>query len=221
MASYADVAALGARLRDVEIDKAPKTLSRTILGRVPVVAIDGPEKIDEFECNENDKENPIRTDEIHPPYFVEKFRGQRGLNFDLMMNFGTFVRKDHHAQNLGARILWLEHQLKTHPGVPLKQVLGNVDFFPSRDVLNMMGSAIFTFTVKIIAFRYHGVIFVFHVRLDQERARDTAEIDYMGNKFHQYVTANSPTGKPNTDKPVNTYKKYWEMLRSSFECKGK
>ncbi|KAH7732325.1 CRE-DOM-3 protein [Aphelenchoides avenae] len=214
--------ALGAQFRDVGIDKSTKTLSRTILGQVPVATVDGPKKIDEFGCNESDVDNPIRTDEAHPPYFVEEFRGQRSLKLDLLHNYDTFVRKDHHALDLGEKVLWLEHKLKTQPGVPLKQVLANVDFFTSRGVLKLMGSAPFTaFPWKIIAFKYQGVIFVFDVKPDYDRGMDSAKSDYMGHKFHQFVTASSPTGKPGTNQPLNTYEKYMVMLRSSFECEGK
>ncbi|KAH7732326.1 Protein DOM-3 [Aphelenchoides avenae] len=216
-----DADALGARLRDVEIDKSAKKLSRTIFGRVPLVTIDGPEKIDEIVCNENDEDNPIRYDGIHPPYFVQEFRGQWPLNLDLLKNFDTFVRKDHCPLDLGEKMLWLEHQLKTQPGVPLREVLANVDFFTSRGVLKLMGTAPFTaFPWKIVAFKFQGVIFAFEIKPDHP-GMDSARSDYMGHKFHQYVTADSPTGKPDTTKPVNTYEKYGVMLRSSFECEGK
>lgn len=122
--------ALGAQFRDVGIDKSTKTLSRTILGQVPVATVDGPKKIDEFGCNESDVDNPIRTDEAHPPYFVEEFRGQRSLKLDLLHNYDTFVRKDHHALDLGEKVLWLEHKLKTQPGVPLKQVQLDAKYSP-------------------------------------------------------------------------------------------
>lgn len=73
-------------------------------------------------------------------------------------------------------------------------MLGDVDFFTGRSVLKLMGSAPFTpFPWKLVAFKYHGVIFVFDIKPEHGTATDSLKHDYMGHKFHQYVTATLPT----------------------------
>lgn len=111
------------RMRDLEVAKSSSTtLSRSILGAMPSVKIDGPKTLDQFECNENDKDSPIRFDGVQCPYFCEELRSRRGLNFDLLEGFATFERKDHNKLELGERVLWLEAKLKKNPEVPLKEV---------------------------------------------------------------------------------------------------
>lgn len=110
-------------MKDVEIDNSTKTLSRSILGKVPDVTIEGPKKVDAFECDENAGKHPITFDGVSVPYFLEELRGRSGLNFDLLHNFATFVRKDHSALELGERVLWLEEKLKARPGASLKEVI--------------------------------------------------------------------------------------------------
>lgn len=74
------------------------------------------------------------------------------------------------------------------------QVLENADLFTSRGVLKLMGTAPFSaFPWNIVAFKYHGVIFLFDHKREVQTDFKSRQGDYMGHKFEQYVTSDSLT----------------------------
>lgn len=68
----------------------------------------------------------------------------------------------------------------------------NADFFTSRGVLKLVGTAPFTaYPWTIIAFKHKGVIFMFDDKPEQQATLDSKRSDFMGHKFEHYVTTDS------------------------------
>lgn len=100
-----------------------RLLTRSVKDNAPLVAIVGPELVEEFMHHEDDPENPIRIGNARPPYFCEYLLClPGGLNIDLTRGIDTFKREYAERKCLGKRITWLEQKIKTHAGLTLKQV---------------------------------------------------------------------------------------------------
>ena len=177
----------------------------------------------EVGCFSHDKDRKVVQTSQELKYYIPP-SDPNSVAFDLNLGYNTFIKKDESVKEyLDDLLKWVVANKSKFDvqGSVLQEGL-NTDFICWRGLMTKLACTPYENRDgwKIAVIRYKNTWYMCEYDTE-ERIQQKAQMDekqkqmtYMGWKFEQYVTADSPKGEPDVTKPVNNKEGYCSVVRS-------